>query len=226
MGQFSRQGDLGNNVHTLKRAWAYLDQHPNQMALVVFTVSLIVYLLTLAPGLLWGGGDFAAFQLRAYLGEGMQSGAFGHSLWIILSHPFMLLPVGDPAYRANLASAVYAAIALAFVFLAARQLTRSSGPALLGTAALLVSHTFWTYAVMSKVYSLNALLLALSIYVLIRWRETRKGTYLYTYALVFALGIFNPLVMATGVLGAATYIVIVARRDHVRHRFHSLFSSL
>ncbi len=192
--------------------WQQLDGHPRRVAIGVFGVSLIVYLLTLAPGLLWGGGDFATFQLRAYTGEGLQGGVFGHSLWIILSRPFMLLPINDPAYRANLASAVFAALALAFVFLSARKLTTATGPALLGTTALLLSHTFWTYAVMSKVYSLNTLLLALDIYVLLCWRENRKGRYLSAFGVLFALGIMNHLVMATGALGYAVYIFIVMRR--------------
>jgi hypothetical protein len=115
-------------AHPLKRSWAYLDRRSGLMTGLVFVISLIVYLATLAPGLLWGGGDFAAFQTRALTGEGIRGGVFGHSLWIILSRPFIWLPIRDVAYRANLASAVYAAAALAFVFLSARRLTRAAAP--------------------------------------------------------------------------------------------------
>ena len=125
----------------LKRSWAYLDRRSGLMAGLVFVFGLIVYIATLAPGLLWGGGDFATFQTRVLTGEGIQGGIFGHSLWIVLSRPFLWLPIRDVAYRANLASAVYAAAALAVVFLSARRLTRATGPALLGAAALLVSGT-------------------------------------------------------------------------------------
>ena len=203
-------------AHPLKRSWAYLDQHSGLMASCVFVLSLMVYIPTLAPGLLWGGGDFAAFQTRVLTGEGIRGGIFGHSLWIILSRPFIWLPIRDVAYRANLASAVYAAAALAFVFLSARRLTRAAAPALLGTAALLVSHTFWTYAVMPKVYSLNALLLALCVYCLLRWGDQRRALYLYLFAVIYALSLMNHLVMATAALGFGVYIALIARRNFDR----------
>jgi hypothetical protein len=210
-------------AHPLRRSWAYLDQHSGLMASFVFVLSLIVYIATLAPGLLWGGGDFAAFQTRALTGEGIRGGVFGHSLWIILSRPFIWLPIRDVAYRANLASAVYAAAALAFVFLSARRLTRAAAPALLGTAALLVSHTFWTYAVMSKVYSLNALLLALCVYGLLRWSDQRRGLYLYLFAVIYALSLMNHLVMATAALGFGVYIALIARRNFNRAMLIQVF---
>src|SRR5207244_1124205 len=121
-------------------------------ALGVFAGSLALYVVTLPPGLLWGGGDFARFQTWAYLGR-VETGVdiFAHPLWVVLAHPFTWLPVRDPAWRANLAAAVFAAIALVFVYLACRRLTRSDFAALLATGALALSHTFWTYAVMPKV---------------------------------------------------------------------------
>ena len=53
----------------LKRTRTHFDQHPNQLALLVFSVSLLSFVLTLAPGLLWGGGDFSTFQTRCTLGK-------------------------------------------------------------------------------------------------------------------------------------------------------------
>ncbi len=182
-----------------------------RFAIVVFFVALIVYVLTLAPGLLWGGGDFATFQTKAYTGQ-IESNIFGHPLWVVLARPLLALPIGDVAYRANLASAVFGAAALALVFLAAGRIARSTGAALLATAALAASHTFWTYAVMPKPYSLNALLLAACIYLLLRWGEERRGRYLYLFAAIYGLGPSNHLVMLTAAAGFITYLVLVAQR--------------
>ena len=77
----------------------------------VFGVALTLYVATLAPGLLWGGGDFATFQTRLFLGE-LRGDIFGHPLWVIVARPFVWLPIRDVAYRANLAAAVFAALAL------------------------------------------------------------------------------------------------------------------
>lgn len=179
------------------------------VALGVFGAALAVYVATLAPGLLWGGGDFATFQTRLYTGE-VVSTIFGHPLWVILARPFLYLPVRDVAYRANLASAVFGAAALALVFLAARRLARRTGPALLATAALGVSHTFWTYAVMPKVYSLNALLLAACLCLLLRWGAQGRQRDLAAFGVLFGLSLLNHLVMATAAAGFAAYIAWVA----------------
>jgi hypothetical protein len=204
-------------MNSLRRAWTHLERHPNQLALLVFFGSLPVYVLTLAPGLLWGGGDFSTFQTKAYTGQ-IESNIFGHPLWVILARPFLWLPVRDIAYRANLASAFFAAAALAFVFLAARLLTRHTAASLLATGALLVSHTFWTYAVLPKPYSLNALLLAACLFLVLRWRESQRGKYLYLAAVLYGLGPLNHLVMLTSIAGFAVFLAWSAWQQRVLRR--------
>lgn len=175
----------------------------------VFVAGLILYTFTLAPGLLWGGGDFATFQTRAYLGDFLADPSiFGHGLWVLVAHPFTWLPINDPAWRANFAAAVFAAAALALVFLSARHITGSRAGSLLGVAALALSHTFWTYAVMPKVYSLNALLLALCVFLLLRWRAERKEWLLYLSAFVWGVSFFNHLVMGVAAAGFALFVLL------------------
>ncbi len=189
-----------------------LGRRPWILSIGVFTVGLTIYIITLAPGLLWGGGDFARFQTKVFTGE-IEGNIFGHPMWVVLARPFIWLPIRDVAYRVNLASAVFGATALVFVFQSAWHLTRSSGASLLATGALLVSHTFWTYAVLPKAYSLNALLLAACIYLLLRWCRERRGVYLYIFSIVYGLSLLNHLVMATAAAGFAAFILLVAWRD-------------
>jgi hypothetical protein len=185
-----------------------LDTITRRLAIGITFVALLLYIVTLAPDMLWGGGDFATFQTRAYTLE-IDPGVFGHPLWVILAHPFTYLPIRNIAWRANLASAVFAALAVLFVFLTAWHLTRSRVVSLLATSALVVSHTFWTYAVLPKVYSLNALLLSACIYLLLRWHSSQKGRYLYAFIIVYAISQFNHLVMATAAVGFLVFVVAV-----------------
>ncbi|MEJ5310693.1 MAG: DUF2723 domain-containing protein [Anaerolineae bacterium] len=185
-----------------------LEKTPQWLAVGITLLSLLLYIVTLAPDMLWGGGDFATFQTRAYTLE-IEPGVFGHPLWVILAHPFTYLPIRNIAWRANLASAVFAALAVLFVFLTAWHLTRSRVASLLATGALVVSHTFWTYAVLPKVYSLNALLLSACIYLLLRWHSSQKGGYLYAFIIVYAISQFNHLVMATAALGFLVFVIAV-----------------
>lgn len=181
------------------------------LPLLIFVTALALYTATLAPGLLWGGGDFATFQLKASLLEiEVASGIYGHPLWVILAHPFTWLPVRDVAWRANFACAVFAALALVLTFRTAHHLTRSTTTSLLATAALAVSHTFWTYAVMAKVYSLNALLLIACIYLLLLWGEKQRAGYLYSFAFLYGLSLLNHLVMTAAAGGFLVYIGLIA----------------
>jgi len=182
--------------------------HPERWTLLVVAGSLSLYAWTLAPDLLWGGGDFATYQRRAYLNEVFGAGdVFDHPLWVILAHPLTTVPVRSPAWRANFASALFASLALGFVYLAACRLTQSIIAAMLSAAALAVSHTFWTYAVMPKVYSLNALLLAACVYLLLSWRQRGHSLCLYLCAFCYGLSFLNHLVMATAALGIAALVL-------------------
>jgi hypothetical protein len=160
-----------------RRSWAYLNQHPGLVAVIVFGISLLVYVATLAPGLLWGGGDFAAFQTRIAQLR-IDPDVLGHPLYVIAAHPFTWLPIGDLAYRANLSAAVLSAAALALLFRLITSTVHSLAAALLSVLMLMVSHTFWTYAVMPKSYSLNSLLLVGFLFLLLHWRRTQRSHFL------------------------------------------------
>jgi len=181
--------------------------------------AVALYTATLAPGLLWGGGDFAKFQTFAFLGyvDGPIN-VMAHMLWVLLAHAFTWLPLRDPVWRANFASAVFAAIGLVFVFRSALFLTRSAAAALLATGALAVSHTFWSYAVVAKVYSLNALMLGACFYLLFRWRQTEHDRLLYLFASLYGLSFLNHLVMSTAAAGFAVFVGLTLRARRPRSR--------
>jgi hypothetical protein len=75
------------------------------------------YLVTLAPTVLYYGSenyDSAHLQVVAYT-LGIPSYT-GYPTYAMLAHLFTYLPLGDPAYRVNLASAVFAAMAVAMLY--------------------------------------------------------------------------------------------------------------
>lgn len=133
--------------------------------LLLVGLSLGIYLPDVAPWV--GRADTFEFQVVApRLGIAHPS---GYPLYILLGKLFSLLPVGSVAWRVNLSSAVCAALAVWFLFLALREWTAS--PALSMWAALTIafSPTLWGRAVEAEVYGLNALLVALSLWVAARW---------------------------------------------------------
>lgn len=132
--------------------------------------SLTLYLLTLAPTLTWGwngkgadGGELLAAANTLGIPHPP-----GYPTYTLLLRSFTaLVPVGDFAYRGNLLSAVLAAAAVFTVYWAALRLCRSIKPdapavlamtgAALGSAVFAASPLFWSQAIITEVYALNAL---------------------------------------------------------------------
>lgn len=79
----------------------------------------------------------------------------------------------DPAYRLNLSSAVYAALAVLQVFFAGLLLSRRIVAGAAAAIAFGVGSIFWSQAVITEIYTLNAFLIMLPIVSLLVWRELR-----------------------------------------------------
>jgi hypothetical protein len=87
----------------------------------------------------------------------------GYPTYLMLSHLFTYLPVGDVAYRTNLASAAWASLAVAAVYAAGLLLSRNVIAAAVGALTFGLGTALWSQAVIAEVYPLNALFLALTV---------------------------------------------------------------
>ena len=181
-------------------------------ALAAFLVPLLLYLDTLAPTVLTY--DSGMLQTKAYtLGIGHPT---GYPTFILLGKLFTYLPFGDVAYRVNLSSAVYAALASLFVCLAARRLLsggrHAPNSALAAAASALAAVSFavgpslWSQAVVTEVYTLNALLVAATLHALLVWRETGSKKRLYLAS--FLAGLAMTAHMTSGLLLPTTLVFV------------------
>ncbi len=121
------------------------------------------------------------------------TGPTGEPIWVMLTHLFTYLPFGDPAYRTNLSSAVYAAGAVLMVFLAGLLLSRRFLAAVAAALAFGLGSVFWSQAVITEIYTLNAALIMLPIVALLVWREIRKDRYLLLAAFFMGFALTNHL---------------------------------
>ena len=204
----------------------------------VFVVALVVYSWTLAPTVT--PTDSGELILAAYgLGVAHPPGV---PLWIMLAHLASLVPVGNVAARINFSSAVFAALACAMLTLVVAELVGTASdfaelrprnkasrhgsnterskagrllmfaPAVGAGLLMAFSRTLWAYATLTEVYALNALLILLVLFLVVRWRrriiETRTDsrapvathdTWIYTAAFVFglAMGVHHVTVALT-----------------------------
>jgi hypothetical protein len=168
------------------------------LALLAAVAVLTVYLRTLLPDL-GGYEDTPKFQyLGAMLGTAHRP---GYPLYVLLSHLFSYIPIGNVAYRADLLSAVAGSAAVAHVFLIARALGFHRAAAWFGAVGLGAGSAFWNYAVLAEVYTLAAFLLIAVLYWMVRWGQSGRPAHLYAASAFFALALGNHL--SIGMAGPA-----------------------
>jgi len=167
-------------------------------------LAFVVYLQTLLPGVGWG--DTARFQYVARI-WGIPH-RFGYPLYIALSRLFGYLPVGDIAYRINLMSAFFAALAAVMVCLIVVRLVNDWIAAASAALSFAFTRALWTQAVVAEVYTLNAFLIGAVVLVLLAWHQTRKLWLLYLGIGLYALSFGNHMTVIT-LVPAVVYLVLV-----------------
>ncbi|MBA2345130.1 MAG: DUF2723 domain-containing protein [Rubrobacter sp.] len=176
--------------------------------------SFALYLKTLAPSVLYYDRpiafDSAMLQAEAAaLGIGHPT---GYPTYMMLTHLFTILPGVEPAHGANVASAVYAALAVAALFAVALRLCGNIVAAAVGTLAFALSGTFWSQAVIAEVYTLNVLFLSITTLVLLVWRDTGKDRYLLLAAFLCGLSLTHHLTSGLLIPAGLLFVLAVERR--------------
>jgi 4-amino-4-deoxy-L-arabinose transferase-like glycosyltransferase len=116
----------------------------------------------------------------------------GYPLFTMLGHLFSLFPVDPLPFRVNLLAAVCGALTVGIVYFTALRLTRHWLPSA-GAALLLASNPlFWRWSLVAEVFSLNNLLAAAFVFLLVLWRQRPERTkFLVAAALVSGLALTN-----------------------------------
>ena len=184
-------------------------------ALFVF----VLYLMTLAPTILPLDQDFpdsAMLQMQAaVLGITHPT---GYPTYLTLAHLFTYLPVGDVAYRVNLASAVFGALAVLAVYAAGYLFTRRIVPAVAGALTFGLGAALWSQAVIAEVYTLNALLISLTLLALLRWKMARMDRYLLLAVFGAGLCVTNHMTSALILPAGLLFVGLVQWRKLVEWR--------
>ena len=174
----------------------------------VFLLVFALYLRTLSPTVLYLQDpkllDAVMVQMQvAVLGITHPT---GYPTYLMLTHLFTYLPIGDVAYRVNLGSAFYAALAVVAVYLTGLLLSKRVVAAAAGALAFGLGAALWSQAVIAEVYTLNALLVAATIGVMLLWRERQRDRYLLLSAFLMGLCLTNHL--TSGLLLPAGFLLV------------------
>jgi 4-amino-4-deoxy-L-arabinose transferase-like glycosyltransferase len=169
------------------------------LAVVLALGAFLLYLRTLAPGVL--DGDSGEWQYMANI-LGIPHST-GYPIYLLLAKLFTLLPFGNAAWRVNLFSSVCAALCVGITYLIARRVSNSRPGALAAASLFALAPTLWASAVEAEVYALNTLLVAATLYFALRWYQSRQPRELYLMAFAFGLALDNhrvSLFIAPGLL--------------------------
>jgi hypothetical protein len=180
----------------------------------VFAGSLWLYLTTIMPGL--GFWDTAEFQaLGPVLGIAHPTGYPSYTLLLWLAS-VVLQPFGDPAFRANLLSALLMSAASALAVVAVVQLTRRPLLGLASGALFAVSPIAWTNALRADPHALHVFLIALLLVLLLAWagrartEPDRAGWWLVAASVVFGVSLGNHALTLLLAPGTAAFVLLTA----------------
>lgn len=135
-------------------------------------IALIVYALTLAPDLTWANfGSDGGELIAAAVTLGIPHPP-GYPTYVLLGKLWSYLPVGTMALRFNLLSAVSVALAVGVACLTALELTRTRVAAVAAALSLAFAPLVWGQALVTEVYGLNLLCLALFLWALLGQRPS------------------------------------------------------
>ena len=183
---------------------------PGRTAAAAAGVALLAFALyhaTLLPGLDFG--DTPSFQVMG--GESAITPRDGYPLYFGVGSLFVRA-VGDRAHGLNLASAVEAAAASGVIVVVAAEL---AGSLVAGVATALLfagSYTFWSQAVITEVYALHILMVALTLWLLLRWEARPTLARLAAFFALFAIGFGNHLSMVLLLPGYTIFLLASAPR--------------
>lgn len=138
---------------------------------VVTLLLLIIYWMTLSPDLTWAHNGADGGDLVRAVARGSIPHPPGFPTYLIAGELFIRLPWGEPAWRLNLMSAVFAASTAGLMTAVTRSQTLSTSnslPALTAGLCLGLAPLFWSQALIAEVYAPAAFFAALTLFLALR----------------------------------------------------------
>lgn len=171
--------------------------------------ALLLYVATAARGVEWQ--DSAIHQYRVLTGtpEHHLGLALAHPLHYWLGRAALALPLGEPAWRVNLVSAVAGATAVGVLAAVVARLTRSVPCAGLAASVLLVAHSFWQMSAVAESYTLAAALMTIEWWLLLGYVRSRHPAWLVGVLAANGLHVADHLL---GLLTLVTYVGLIVER--------------
>lgn len=207
----------------------------NISLILSFVIPFAVYMVTLAPSVtFFDSGEF--LTATASLGSAHSP---GYPLFLMFAKPFTLLPLGNIAFRVNVATAVSSSLACLVVYILTTTLLKNEtlladarfnriAQQCAGLAAALsfaVTPRLWLQSNHDKPYPLLAFIAGIIFYLLLKWQEQyREGSErpAYIYVCTFLAGLSMGVHQTIVLLLPAWFLMIVLTDWRMITRFKEL----
>lgn len=195
-------------------------------SMIVFIVSLAVYIFTLSPTI--SAGDSTEIANAALILGVPHQPSYPFS--VILGNLFSRLPIGDnPVWRVNLLSAVLGAMAAMIMSLILTEERFTGGHAglttrfLAGAGSLFLSFsaTFWQYATRAEVFALNNFFAVCLIWLSLKAAKKEDRRWQYLLAFVAALAFSHHQTIIT-IFPALAVLIIAEKPEIIKNGRNSL----
>src|SRR3989344_1153528 len=194
-------------------------------SLAVFVFTFLIYIKGVSPSVY--GGDSGDIILASWFGGVAHPP--GYPLNTMLGWIFTHLPYNATvAYKANLMAAFLMAASISLLFLILEKLTKNFFVSLATSLILAFTPLFWLYAHVIEVFQLNLLLISISFYFLVSWRQSVlikkvNDIYLKLAFLFIGLAFFHH---QTSVLLFPAYAFLIFKTDKKIIHNRKLIASL
>ncbi len=181
----------------------------------VFACVFSLYLLTLAPDLVWQDQGDYQYQSAKLILNIPQDVVRVHPLYVFVSHYLGKTGLFSYAYAANLVSALFTAITVANVYLLILLLTESILSAVLASLVFAFAHTVWFLGVQAQTYGMANAALSTAYILAVCYIFTGKIRYLFWMGLISGLGISVHMMSQIGFAVLMVWIFIRCLRRKI-----------
>jgi hypothetical protein len=184
-------------------------------ALIAFALafaSTLLYLRTLAPDVVDADGgelQFAGWNFSFVHPT-------GYPLFLILGGLFQhLVPIGNPAYRLNIFTALTAAGAVATLYLGIKEMTQQRAVSIIAAASFALTQTFWYDASAAETYALNVFFIAFLILLALMWQREPTARRSTASCFVYGLALAHHRTIVLWLPAFVLFFIIVALKSRV-----------
>ena len=182
-------------------------------------LALALYLVSMAPGVLWQDGGMAQVRVLQRDLHGDLGLALSHPLYYVIAIAFQYLPFSDSAFKTNLVSAVFGAVTVANAYILLRLVTGGLRGAVVGALSLALAHAFWQQCAMAEVYALSSALLTGELLCLWCYARTARPEWLVLLFGLNGLGVSNHLLALLSLGCYALMMLALMMRRRVAWRW-------